>query len=161
MATRVAVPASAVAPIGIPASPIRVASAVCISSTMRVMVCVRAVAICVGLYSRRWRVGLEAFILLSDIDQKVFAQFFRSLDFLGVWSGDMEIHGLIRLGACAVLHEAAAAAFDLDPTTCLLLDVLNISAAMANHLSSEIEAWNRFHVDWYMLFGPFALQAVR
>jgi hypothetical protein len=70
----------------------------------------------------------------------------------------MKIHGLVCLRACAVLHEAAAAAFDLDPTTCLLLDVLDISAAMANHLSSKIEARNRFHVDWYTLFRPFALQ---
>jgi hypothetical protein len=57
-----------------------------------------------------------------------------------------------------VFHEAASTAFNLDPTTCFLLDVLDVSAAMANHLSSKIEAWNRFHVDWYALFGPFALQ---
>jgi hypothetical protein len=71
----------------------------------------------------------------------------------------MKIHGFIRFCTCAMFHEAAATAFDLDSTTSLLLDMLDICAAMANHLSSKIKAWDRLHIDRYTLFGPFALQA--
>ena len=122
------------------------------------MVGIRSVAIGVRLHPLWRRVGLEAFILLSHIAQKVFAKLFRPLDFLRIWPRDMKIHRFIGFCTSAMFHEAAPTAFDLDSATSLLLDVLDICAAMANHLSSKIKARDRLHIDRYTLFGPFALQ---
>jgi hypothetical protein len=57
-----------------------------------------------------------------------------------------------------MFHEATPTAFDLDSTTSLLLDMLDICAAMANHLGSKIKTRDGLHIDRYTLFGPFALQ---
>lgn len=69
----------------------------------------------------------------------------------------MQVHWLVALCACTVLHEAGAPTFDLDTTSGLLLDVLHIRSAMAHDLGSEVEARHWFHVDRYALFRPFAL----
>jgi hypothetical protein len=69
----------------------------------------------------------------------------------------VQIHILVTLTTSAMLHESRATALDLNTASCLLLDVLNISAAMTNNLSTKIEAWKRFEVDWDLLFGPFTL----
>jgi hypothetical protein len=59
------------------------------------MICIWSVAIRIRLHPLGWWVGLETFILLSHISQEVFAQFFRPLNFLRIWSGDMEIRGFV------------------------------------------------------------------
>jgi hypothetical protein len=69
----------------------------------------------------------------------------------------MEIHIFVTLTPSAMLHESGTTALDLDTTSGLLLDVLNISATMANDLSTKIEAWKWFKIDWDLFFRPFTL----
>jgi len=42
----------------------------------------------------------------------------------------------------------------------LLLDVLDIGAAVAYDLGAEIEARDRLEADWNLLFRPFTLRMV-
>lgn len=56
---------------------------------------------------------------------------------------NVQVHGLVALATCALLHEARVAAFDLDAAACFLLDVLNVGASLTYDLGSEIEAWER------------------
>lgn len=70
----------------------------------------------------------------------------------------MEIHGFVGFLASAVFHESRAAAFDLDSTSGLLLDVFDICSALANDLRAKIETGNVLHVDWDSFFRPFSLQ---
>jgi hypothetical protein len=69
----------------------------------------------------------------------------------------VEIHILVALTTRAMLHESGTTALDLDTASGLLLDVLNISATMANNLSTKIEAWKWFKIDWDLFFRPFTL----
>jgi hypothetical protein len=70
---------------------------------------------------------------------------------------DVKIHILVALTTCSMLHESGTTALDLNTASGLLLDVLNISAAVTYNLSSKIETWKRFKVDWDLLFRPFTL----
>lgn len=69
----------------------------------------------------------------------------------------MQIHVLVALSASALFHESRATALDLDTTSSLLLDVLDVRTAMANNLSAEVEARNGFEIDRDLLFRPFTL----
>lgn len=69
----------------------------------------------------------------------------------------MEEHGVVALLAGRILDESGTTALDLDTTSCLLLDVLDIGSAMAYNLGSEIETRDWLKTNWEPLFGPFAL----
>lgn len=69
----------------------------------------------------------------------------------------MQVHGLVAFSAGANLSKPRATALYLDLATGLLLDMLDISAALTNNLCTEIESWNGIKVDRDALFGPFAL----
>jgi len=56
-----------------------------------------------------------------------------------------------------MLHESGSTAFDLNAASSLLLDVLHIGTAMANNLSTKVEARKWFEVDGDLLFWPFTL----
>lgn len=71
---------------------------------------------------------------------------------------DMKKHVLIALVISGCFEVARAAAFDLDTTSGLLLDVLDICTAVADYLSSQVEAVNWLEVDGNLLFRPFPLQ---
>ena len=72
----------------------------------------------------------------------------------------MEIHRLIALSVCAMLHKARVAAFDLDTASSFLLDMLDVSTTVTNHLCPEVEARDWLEIDGYTLFRPFTLQVV-
>lgn len=68
----------------------------------------------------------------------------------------MQKQGLLAL-LCSVLFESRSTALNLNATTGLLLDMLNILSAMAYNRSSKIEASNWFKANKNLFFGPFAL----
>jgi hypothetical protein len=70
---------------------------------------------------------------------------------------NVEIHWLIMLLTSVLVFEAGASAFDLNSTSGLSLDMLNISTSSSDNLSTEIETRNWFQVDWNLFFWPFAL----
>lgn len=70
---------------------------------------------------------------------------------------NVKIHILVTLTTSAMLHEARTTSLDLNTTSSFLLDVLYISSAMTNNLSTKVESWNRFEVNGNPLLGPFAL----
>lgn len=55
----------------------------------------------------------------------------------------MEVHRLVTLPASALLDETGVASFDLDTASCLLLDMLDVSASVTDYLCSEIETLDR------------------
>lgn len=73
---------------------------------------------------------------------------------------DVQIHLLITFVSRVVLHKARASTFDLNTASSFLLDVLDIRAALANDLSTEIEARDGFEIDRNLLFWPLALPNV-
>jgi len=75
------------------------------------------------------------FEISTDVGKKVFTEFFRFLNLLWLWTSHMQVHGLIRLLAGAVLHETAATTFDLYSASGLLLDMFDVSTTLANDLS--------------------------
>ena len=68
----------------------------------------------------------------------------------------MQIHLLITLPACIVIHEATATTLDLHTTARFLLDVLDVAPARTNNLSTQIEARDWLEVDGNALFRPLA-----
>jgi hypothetical protein len=69
----------------------------------------------------------------------------------------MQIHRFIAFGSSVVLHEARSTALDLDTASSFLLDVFDIRTTLTYHLSTEVEANDRFEVHGNLLFGPLAL----
>jgi hypothetical protein len=69
----------------------------------------------------------------------------------------MQEHVLIALASGGKLQKPRTAALDLDTAACLLLDVLDIGTAVANHLSTEVEPRQGLEDDGDFLFRPFAL----
>lgn len=69
----------------------------------------------------------------------------------------MQIHGFITFLTSRVFHESRATSLNLNATSCLLLDMLNISTSMSNYLSTKIKAWKCFKADRDLLLGPFTL----
>lgn len=96
-------------------------------------------------------------ILLSDIVEERFAEFFGALDFVGVRARYVEVHWFVAFLVGAMFYEAGVAAFDLDAASGFLLDVFDVGSAVADDLRSQVEALDRFKVDWNALFGPFPL----
>jgi len=80
------------------------------------------------------------------------------LNFFWVRSRNVQIHVLVTLATRAMLHESRATSLDLHAATRFLLDMLDIRTSVANNLSSKIETWNWFEVNWDLLLWPFALQ---
>lgn len=69
----------------------------------------------------------------------------------------MKVHGLIAFSTGADLSESRATTLDLDLATRLLLDMLDISAALTNNLCTKVKSWDGLEVDRNAFFGPFAL----
>ena len=72
----------------------------------------------------------------------------------------MQEQVLVSLTVSRLLEETRAAALDLDTAAGLVLDVLDVGAAMANHLGTKVEARNRLEVDGDLRLGPFTLPNV-
>lgn len=79
------------------------------------------------------------------------------LDFVGVGAGYMKVHWLIALLVGAVLDESRIASLDLNPTSSLLLNMLDVSTSVANYLRSQIKTLDGLEVDWDALLRPFTL----
>lgn len=73
---------------------------------------------------------------------------------------NVQEHRLVAFPAGAVLHEARAPTFDLNPATGLLLDMLDIGTALSDDLSTQVEPGNGLQVHGNPLLGPFTLEAV-
>lgn len=58
------------------------------------------------------------------------------------YSRDVQIHLLITFSASLMLHEARATALDLDTTSGLLLNVLDIRPTLSYNLSTQVETGN-------------------
>ena len=69
----------------------------------------------------------------------------------------MQIHRLIAFPSSAMFNEARSAAFNLDLAASLLLDMFNVSTALPDYLSTQVESGDWFGVDRKPFFGPFAL----
>lgn len=69
----------------------------------------------------------------------------------------MEVHGFVHLLASITLDEARAPAFDLYATIGRVLNVFDISAAMTDNLSPQVEPRNRLEINRNLLLWPFAL----
>lgn len=69
----------------------------------------------------------------------------------------MQVHGLIALFTSASLHESRTHSLNLNAASSLLLDVLDIGAAVANNLSAEIETWDWLKIDRNFFLRPLAL----
>ena len=132
-----------------------------------------------SVVGRRSRILLEMFVLLLHIRNEVFAQLFGALDFAGIRSTmhDMLLatnaipsptaapvdlrhvqkHRVIALLLRGILVVGGAASLDLNATTGLLLDMLDVGATMADHLRAHVEPRKRLKADWDSLLGPFAL----
>lgn len=76
------------------------------------------------------------------------------------YSRHMQKHFLIGFSACRVLKKAGSLAFYLHPAAGLRLNVLHVYSALADHLSSQIEAWNRVETNRNFFLWPFSLRAV-
>jgi hypothetical protein len=72
----------------------------------------------------------------------------------------MEVHWLVALLAALWLHEARAAALDLDFALGFLLDELDIVATATDDLGSQVKAADRLQTYWDLLLGPLALLIV-
>lgn len=72
----------------------------------------------------------------------------------------MEVHCLVTLTVSARLDEARAAALNLDSAASLLLDVLHVSATLANDLSTQVESGHWFEINRDSLIRPFALHKI-
>ena len=72
----------------------------------------------------------------------------------------MEEHVLVTLTVGRLLEEPRATALDLNTAAGLVLDVLDVGAAMANHLGTKIEARNWLEVDGDLRLRPFTLPSV-
>ena len=59
----------------------------------------------------------------------------------------MKVHWLFAFLTSAVFEETRPLTLYLNATSSFLLDVLHISSAMANDLSSKIEPWERVELD--------------
>lgn len=55
----------------------------------------------------------------------------------------MQEHGLVAFTVGGLLEESGSLPLDLDTTTRLVLDVLDVGTTMTNDLSAEVETWNR------------------
>jgi len=128
--------------------------------SVRASISIGSVAVGIRLHSLRWRIGFEVLKVHAHVSKQIFAEFFGLLNLSRLRAGDVQVHRLVRLLPRAVLHEAASASLDLDSTTRFLLNVLDISAALSDHLCPEVEAWNILHVDRDSFLGPFPLSMV-
>lgn len=72
----------------------------------------------------------------------------------------MQEHRFIAFPASAGLHETRTTAFNLNLAASLLLDVLHVGTALADDLSAEVEARDRFEIDGDPLLGPFTLYTI-
>lgn len=120
----------------------------------------------------------EFLILFLDIGNQVFAELFGLGDHIWVRSAmsiksirqikaerwfcsgyirDMKKHGFIAFMVSRCFKVARASAFDLNTASSFLLDMLHIGTAVADDLSTEVEAMNRLKVDGNLLLGPFPL----
>jgi hypothetical protein len=70
----------------------------------------------------------------------------------------MQVHWLVALLTGISFGVTRSTAFDLDAASRFLLDVLDISTAMAHHLGAQVEARNGFEINGNALFGPFTLR---
>jgi hypothetical protein len=69
----------------------------------------------------------------------------------------MQVHRLVALLTGIVFDKARAATLDLDLAVGFLLDVFDVDALVADHLSTKVETGNEFEVDWDFFFRPFPL----
>ena len=69
----------------------------------------------------------------------------------------MQVHRVVTFPASARLHEAGAAAFDLNLAPCFLLNMLHIGTTLSNYLRAKVEPGNRFQSNGDLLFRPFTL----
>jgi len=69
----------------------------------------------------------------------------------------MQKHILIALASGRSLHVARPTALDLDAAACLMLNMLDVSTAMAHNLGAKVETWHRLEADGNLLLGPFTL----
>lgn len=72
----------------------------------------------------------------------------------------MQKHILVTLAVGCLLEKAGAPPFDLDATSRLKLDVLDVGAAMTDDLGTEVESRNRVKIDGDLRLWPFALAGV-
>lgn len=96
----------------------------------------------------------------ANIGQEVLAEFFRLLNLSGLRASHVEVHRFIGLLPCAVFHETTSTSFDLNSTTCFLLNVFDVSTSLTDYLRTKVETRNVFHVKWDALLRPFPLQKV-
>jgi hypothetical protein len=69
----------------------------------------------------------------------------------------MQIHVLITLFTGSMLHETRTSSLDLNTTSGLLLNMLDVGPSMTNNLGAKIEAGNWFKINGDLLLRPFAL----
>jgi hypothetical protein len=103
----------------------------------------------------RWT-ALELLILFLDIGDQVLAKLPCLFNHIGIRSSNVEEHVLIALVVCGCLEISRPPALDLHTAPCFLLDVLYISTAVSNDLSTQVETMDRLQTDRNLLLGPFA-----
>lgn len=72
----------------------------------------------------------------------------------------MQIHVLVALTVSGSLQVSRTAALDLHTALGFLLDMLDISTAVPNNLSTQVEAGDRLQANGDLLLGPFALRNI-
>jgi hypothetical protein len=103
----------------------------------------------------RWT-ALELLILFLDIGDQVLAKLPCLFNHIGIRSSNVEEHVLIALVVCGCFEISGSPALDLHTAPCFLLDVLYISTAVSNDLSTQVETMDRLQTDRNLLLGPFA-----
>lgn len=136
------------------------ATAAIVSIASAIAAAIVSVSAAVAAVAGAWRARLELFVLLRDVGHEVLAQLLGLLHHVRVWASDVQVHGLFGLAACGVLDVTRSLTLDLHTAACLLLDVLDVGAAMADNLGAQVEAWDGLKGDGDLLFGPFALEHV-
>jgi hypothetical protein len=56
-----------------------------------------------------------------------------------------------------MFDKARASTLDLNLAVGFLLDVFDIDTLVSDYLSTKVETWNEFEVDWDFFFRPFPL----
>lgn len=124
--------------------------------------------------------ALELLVLLLDIGNQIFTKLFALLNHLSIratlrtisqpkrsnhltqqssrgFLRNMQKHVVVALTARGQLQESGSATLDLDATTSLLLNVLDVRTAVPHDLGAKVKARKGIEVDRDSLLGPFAL----
>lgn len=122
--------------------------------TVPTMAAMAAVAAMASMLPGRSR--FELLVLFPYIGDQILAKSLCFVNHVRVRASDGKIHVLIAFAVSCGFKVTRPSALDLHSAASLLLNILHVRPAVADDLSSEIEAWNGLQVDGDLFNTPFA-----